>query len=152
MPFFNFSAPAVFRIAGSQNRAQGSRCLMQMWNQNTEKSPGATQDILEITGGDTRHLKNRRGRIWAQDFPSPVLPHCQKFELNPPFAEKHINNIDDGCDYLEFITEIPKLLDSHWIKSSSRKVLWYIIVCIHNDSLDRWPCICISLHGNIYTL
>ena len=69
----HFSPPAVFRIAGGRNIAQDSRCLMQMWNQNTEKSPGATQDILEIAGGATRHLKNRRGpKKWHKTF-HPLL-------------------------------------------------------------------------------
>ena len=47
----HFSVPAVFRIAGGRNMTQAIRYLLQMWNQNTEKSPG---------------------RKMAQDFPPPA--------------------------------------------------------------------------------
>ena len=57
------------RRGRTRHPSQNSRCLMQMWTQNTEKSPGATQGIFEIAGGDTRPKKPPGA---TQDLPPPA--------------------------------------------------------------------------------
>ena len=74
---------------GFQNRRgpkYGTR--QSLFDANVEpehrKIAGARQYILEIAGGATRHLKNRRGRKMAQDFPPPAK--LQGKNIRPPLT------------------------------------------------------------------